>query len=79
MIIDGLECKKHPRYQGINRPRAACAECWGLYIRCLITKHGEHKAADKLAAILKRFQDEAAGMRTAYKLASDVRPGRGMP
>lgn len=26
------ECKKHPRYKGVGKPRSLCLDCWKVWL-----------------------------------------------
>jgi hypothetical protein len=32
-------CRKHKKYRGVSRPRAACPMCWYLYISSIFDEY----------------------------------------
>ena len=47
-----LQCRKHKRYKGIQKPKIDCLECWSVYLGAKLDgpKIHEHAKAGKLLA-----------------------------
>ena len=59
-VVYGYDnCKEHPRYKGIRRPRTTCLQCWMLYLARRRHNCEEQQEVKQLAKLIINLMKDA--------------------